>query len=340
MKRCTMFDNMKRILTLLCLMVTNIHAQNISAVEEYINKYKYVAIIEMQRTGIPAAITLAQGIHESSAGTSELALKSNNHFGIKCKNTWTGGKYYHDDDQKGECFRAYPSAIDSYRDHSDFLCSSKRYSFLFKYEPTDYTSWAKGLKEAGYATNPKYTQLLINLIEEHDLNSITLMGLKKDNDSIIYEVKQGSSSYSIYNSAYKYDKPITDSNNFSTTVYRNLVWGNYPKYLFKINGCKVLFAEGGTALLPLAVKYKIALPDLLKWNDMNEKQELESNQLIFLQPKRKKGNNQFHIVQHGETLWQISQIEGIKLNNLLKYNQLQDQSTIPPGKTLLLQPSH
>ena len=133
----------------------------------------------MQRTGVPAAIKLAQGIHETMAGTSDLVLKSNNHFGIKCKDTWTGESVNHDDDAKGECFRKYPSPDDSYRDHSDFLKNSTRYSFLFKLEPTDYEGWAYGLKKAGYATNPKYPQIIIKLIEDYHLQDYTLIALGK-----------------------------------------------------------------------------------------------------------------------------------------------------------------
>ena len=143
-------------------------AQN-PAIIRYINTYKFLAIQEMQRTGVPASIKLAQGILETQAGESDLVKRSNNHFGIKCKTAWNGNKVYHDDDEKGECFRAYGSAEDSYRDHSDFLKRSQRYAFLFQLDPADYKDWAKGLKKAGYATNPKYTQQLIKYIETYDL---------------------------------------------------------------------------------------------------------------------------------------------------------------------------
>ncbi|MBK5272943.1 MAG: glucosaminidase domain-containing protein, partial [Bacteroidia bacterium] len=154
-------------------------AQDPMVIEEYINTYKDLAIKEMQRTGVPASIKLAQGIHETMAGTSDLVLKSNNHFGIKCKNTWLGASVTHDDDLRGECFRKYSSAIDSYKDHSDFLKSSTRYSFLFNLEPTDYKDWAYGLKKAGYATNPKYPQIIIGLIEKYRLQDYTLIAMGK-----------------------------------------------------------------------------------------------------------------------------------------------------------------
>ena len=148
-------------------------AQTSPAIQEYIRNYGQIAMDEQARTGIPAAITLAQGIHESGAGKGELALQSNNHFGIKCKSNWTGPKVYHDDDAKGECFRSYPSVADSYKDHSDYLKNTQRYAFLFTYETTNYAAWAKGLRQAGYATNPKYSSILIKIIEDNGLNEFT-----------------------------------------------------------------------------------------------------------------------------------------------------------------------
>jgi len=138
--------------------------------ERYIEKYHSVAIAEMDRYGIPASITLAQGILESGNGESRLATEGKNHFGIKCHENWNGKTIIEDDDEKGECFRKYSKAADSYRDHSLFLTERGRYSFLFEYQKTDYKAWAKGLKKAGYATNPKYPKLLIDLIEKYDLS--------------------------------------------------------------------------------------------------------------------------------------------------------------------------
>jgi flagellum-specific peptidoglycan hydrolase FlgJ len=148
-------------------------------VETYIENYASIAINEQIRTGIPAAIKLAQAIHESGAGQGDLALRSNNHFGIKCKINWTGLTAYHDDDEKGECFRAYEDIESSFKDHSDFLKTSKRYAHLFTLDPGDFKGWANGLKQAGYATNPKYPGLLIRLIETYDLNAYTLLAINK-----------------------------------------------------------------------------------------------------------------------------------------------------------------
>ncbi|HMP91871.1 MAG TPA: glucosaminidase domain-containing protein, partial [Phnomibacter sp.] len=144
----------------------------------YIRQYATLAMQEQNRTGIPASITLAQGLLESGAGKGNLVMRSNNHFGIKCKNTWTGATALHDDDARNECFRAYPSAEDSYRDHSDFLKNNTRYAALFNYATEDYQAWAHGLKKAGYATNPRYPQMLIKVIEEYQLHSYTLAALR------------------------------------------------------------------------------------------------------------------------------------------------------------------
>lgn len=170
----------------LILSMTSV-AQYDSIVYKYIDNYKSIAIEEMVRTHIPAAITLAQGIIEAGAGKSELVLKSNNHFGIKCKSTWVGEKVYYNDDIQGECFRKYTSAIESFKDHSNFLNANTRYAFLFTIDPTDYTNWAYGLKQAGYATDPKYAQLIIQCIEKYRLQDYTLLAL-----AIIQQSKEQS----------------------------------------------------------------------------------------------------------------------------------------------------
>ncbi len=162
---------------LLCagLMSFNFNAD--IAANDYIEKYKELAVVEMYRTGIPASITLAQGLHESNYGTSKLATEANNHFGIKCKSYWTGKTYYHKDDdynKKGQliesCFRAYNSDLDSFIDRSNFLLQSERYAPLFQFDKTDYESWAYGLKHCGYATDEKYSQKLLQKIERYGLN--------------------------------------------------------------------------------------------------------------------------------------------------------------------------
>lgn len=162
-------------------------------ISRYVQTYKDLAIAEMQRSGVPASITLAQGILESQSGESMLAVKANNHFGIKCKTEWVGEKIYKDDDEKNECFRVYTSAAESYKDHSDFLKFRPYYAELFKLDITDYEGWAKGLKKAGYATDPAYPQKLIKLIEENNLHSYTLLGLTRQRANEINATNQTQS---------------------------------------------------------------------------------------------------------------------------------------------------
>ena len=184
---------MKRLLLVVSVLASlSAIAQPSADIIEYINKYKQLAIDEMQRTGVPASIKLAQGIHETYAGKSELVLKSRNHFGIKCKATWTGSKVYHDDDARGECFRSYSSPSDSYIDHSNFLRGSERYASLFELDPTDFKGWAYGLKRAGYATNIKYSQIIIKLIEDYNLQQYSLIALGKmqPSDEILADVEK------------------------------------------------------------------------------------------------------------------------------------------------------
>jgi flagellum-specific peptidoglycan hydrolase FlgJ len=176
-------------------------AQKSPQIEKYLNQYSLLAIEEQKRTGVPAAIKLAQAIHESGAGQGALALRSNNHFGIKCKSNWTGATAYHDDDEKGECFRSYDSVASSFRDHSDFLKNSKRYAFLFELEPTDYKGWANGLKSAGYATNPKYPTMLINIIETYELNEFSIRAVARiqSNHQNIDSISRGTTFTAISN---------------------------------------------------------------------------------------------------------------------------------------------
>jgi LysM repeat protein len=270
-------------------------AQQTAAVVDYINTYKQLAMDEMLRTGVPASIKLAQGIHETEAGRSELVLKSNNHFGIKCKNTWAGEKVYHNDDANGECFRSYASPVDSYRDHSDFLKGNQRYAFLFQLDPENYRGWALGLKKAGYATNISYSQILIKLIETYNLQQYTLIALGKQ-------------------------PPVNDI----TTVAASPV-SNYPSGVFQLNDTRVVFVTGGTSLLALANQYDMSLARLLDFNDITagEGDILNEDQLIFLQRKRRTGLNIFHYVQPEESIYDIAQAEGIRYESILALNQLQ-----------------
>jgi LysM repeat protein len=322
------------ILFFLLLFTLAARAQNTEVILNYINTYKDLAIQEMQRTGVPAAIKLAQGIHETTAGTSELVQQSNNHFGIKCKDTWTGASVFHDDDSRGECFRKYSSAIESYRDHSDFLKSSDRYSFLFNLDPTDYKDWAYGLKRAGYATNPHYPQIIIGLIEDYHLQDYTLMALGKiivpANAIVKATIENGQKQTDPSFVSVKQDEPIKQTEKIIEKA-------SYPEGTeFRINDTRVIYAKKGTSFLAIAQEYNVPLARLFEFNDMPQSEIVNKDQLIYLQRKRKTGNNEFHTIQVGETLYDIAQQEAIRLETLLEYNLLKQDMKPAIGEQLNL----
>jgi len=324
-----------------CIVLMHTASAQNATIIQYINTYKFIAIKEMQRTGVPAAIKLAQGILETQAGMSDLVQRSNNHFGIKCKTAWSGEKVYHDDDERGECFRAYSSAEDSYKDHSDFLRNSSRYAFLFNLDPEDYAGWAKGLKKAGYATNPRYTQQVIKYIEDYNLNLYTLIALGKksiQDEDAIYAMNTPVITPRVIavNSASNknYTKPAV----YHTVKDVKPLKTVYPQGEFRINETKVILAPAGSSLLAIADQYNVKYKHLLDFNEFEEGDDvLDYDQLIFLQRKRKQGAADFHIVQPGEDLYDISQSEGIRLDNLLDYNQLNADDVPQEGQKVYLQ---
>jgi LysM repeat protein len=332
-----------------CLLAITSFCQNESKVAEYINKYKEIAIREMIRSGVPASITLAQGILESQSGESNLAKRSNNHFGIKCKTEWTGAKTYHDDDEKGECFRVYNSVEESYVDHSDFLKNRPYYTFLFKLDPTDYEGWAKGLKKAGYATSSTYAQQLISLIQRYNLQEHTLVALqrsKQQQDGLFAYASEEKTvapvvttleitsdtpkkTEEIIQPAVRTEEPkkaieaeqTVETKAVATPAIYNAA--DYPESPFTINLTKVILAKEGTSLLALANEFGVSYKKLLEFNELDESTDiLGYDQLIFLAKKPKKGSKDIHIVEKNETLEIISQKEGVQLEALLAYNRI------------------
>ena len=302
-------------------------AQNSAEILTYISTYKEVAMSEMQRTGIPASIILAQGIHETDAGTSDLVKQSNNHFGIKCKDDWRGSVVYHDDDKRGECFRSYNSPLDSYVDHSDFLKNSPRYKFLFKIDPLNFEGWANGLKKAGYATNSRYAQILIKLIKDYNLQQYCLiaMGKLSPTDEVQVTVQ--------INNLRADSLSETDSKSGKAASPK----AQYPSGEFVINGAHVIYAKSGTALLSLADQFDIPLFRLIDFNDLNGEEVIIKDQLIFLQRKRKLGSREYHVVQRGESLYDICQTEGIRIESLQEMNRLANWEEPSIGERLYLQ---
>jgi len=323
------------------------HAQSSSDVLGYIARYKDLAIAEMRRTGIPAAITLAQGIHETEAGTSELVRKSNNHFGIKCKDNWGGESVFHDDDARGECFRKYSAPEDSYRDHSDFLRTRSNYTSLFRLDPTDYEAWANGLKKAGYATNPKYAQILIKLIEDYHLEDFTLiaMSTKSPTEDLVKndahpeeKVRKDQGNLNTKDNikviSAPGDKASMEKNHIVAAVMTDV--NNYPSGEFKINDTRVVFVKKGSSYLTIAQQFEIPLERLFDFNDIKQQEVTVSDQLVFIQRKRKTGEHEFHTVQPGETVNSIAQTEAIRLESLLEYNSLGAGMQPAIGETIYL----
>ncbi|MEI6184417.1 MAG: glucosaminidase domain-containing protein [Bacteroidota bacterium] len=329
----------------------------------YMNAYKDIAINEMIRTGVPASITIAQGMLESLYGESDLAAKSNNHFGIKCKSEWTGDKVYHDDDSKGECFRVYKTAADSYKDHSDFLKNRPYYTSLFQLDPLDYEGWARGLKKCGYATETNYPLLLIKIINDYNLNQLSLVAMKMKHESV-----SDTSALSLDNNpAYLKEiskdtvtapkAVVTKVNNNEqevdsteeiivqkelkkdSTIKPAMVEKKksiYPDSIFTINHSKVIFASAGTSLLSIATKYNISFDKLLDFNDLEEVDILTTDHLVFLERKLKKGATDFHLATSEETLYDICQKEGVTMKSLLEYNNFTKTTQPKSGQKILL----
>lgn len=289
--------------------------------EEYIQTYKDIAIEKMREYKIPASITLAQGILESGSGNSDLARKANNHFGIKCHKGWSGRTYIMDDDEKNECFRRYRKAEESYHDHSIFLTTRDRYADLFKLKITDYKGWAKGLSKAGYATNPRYPELLIRIIERYDLSKYDEEALKGSHKRKSKEKKEDHKVY----------KPV-DPSKFAVVDK-----SESGRFIHQNNGVKLVFAREGDNIAALAVEFHIYSWQIIKYNDFEKDQQLKPGQIVYLQKKKRKSHDfAFHTIQSGETLRKISQLYGIKLNRLFKLNDLKEGDTIYAGDNLKL----
>ncbi len=311
-------------LVVLLMLVTSVSAQQLTP-QQYIEQYKDVAIREMKRMGVPASITLAQGLLETESGNSSLVKKSNNHFGIKCKNNWTGPGVTHDDDAMGECFRSYKDAEESFRDHSNFLRGSDRYSGLFSLEPTDYKGWAKGLKKAGYATNPKYPDILIKNIEQYNLQQYSEAAV---DEMPKFEINKNEDDNR--NSGGKAVSEIGIKNELNSL-------GEPTGSVTAINNSKCMLAAKGTSLLAIATQNDIPLSKLLSYNDLTIDGLISRDQLIYLEKKQEKGAVEYYYTQQGETLYDVAQKQGVQLQNLLAYNNLREDAELQYGTQLSLQ---
>jgi LysM repeat protein len=295
-------------------------AQSASQLKQaYVEKYKLMAIENMHRTGVPASITLAQGLLESGVGQSPLAVEANNHFGIKCHKEWTGPTYIMDDDEKNECFRKYNSVLDSYLDHAEFLRSRPRYEELFKLNITDYKGWAHGLKAAGYATNPNYAPLLIKQIEELGLADYD--GINGTQLAALQQKKQEQPQSVETTTREALDQPLVPC----------------QAGVFKFNKVKVVCAEAGDSPLAIAEKHGLYPWQVLKFNDLDEERRFKSGELVYLEGKRSRAENMSeHTVGEYESLHDISQRYGVSLKALRRKNQLRGAEELAAGETAFL----
>mgnify|MGYP006424832683 CR=1 FL=1 len=269
---------------------------------QYIDQYKVLAVREMQRTGIPASITLAQGLLESGSGQSELSRKANNHFGIKCKKQWNGATMKADDDRPNECFRAYASPEASYRDHSNFLLENNRYNSLFELAPDDYKGWARGLRRAGYATNSRYDKLLINLIEGYQLDRF--------DDGVV-------------------GQPIVPEPAFDED--------GHPKP-FTFNGLQATMVQEGEDWDSLSKRLEVSAAVLRRFNDQQPTDPLRPGMLLYLERKHRRSQQaEIHLFKEGETMQYVAQLYGIRLKRLYKLNRMEPEQRPAGGVKLRLQ---
>lgn len=285
--------------------------------KEYIERYKDDAIREMHLSGVPASITLGQGMLESSFGNSPLARYANNHFGIKCHADWDGPTFTQDDDAANECFRKYYTVFESYSDHSKFLRGRRWYAPLFELKITDYKGWARGLKKAGYATDPKYADKLIRIIEEnnlHLLDKVKEMPPDKKKDIKLAEHKNTQPAVTAESESKSYQLEVR----------------------LHENNIKYVVAREGDTYASLTSELSLMDWQLPKYNEAKAERPLKVGEIVYLQPKRSKGKSKSHRVKKGDTMWTVSQLYGIKLKHLYKRNRMEPGSVLSIGQVLKL----
>ncbi len=301
------------------------HAGDKMTREEYIAKYKDDAVRDMKKTGVPASITLAQALLESSDGNSPLATEANNHFGVKCAD-WTGPTYHQDDDKKDECFRKYKDVLESYDDHSNFLRSRSRYASLFQNDITDYKSWAYGLKKAGYATNPAYAERLIKIIEDNKLYELDRgNNLPVDVYEPVADIKAKSI---VHKNTGKMKSPGTDVIN---------PYGSHD--VLKNNDVPYIITKPNDTYKKIADEFEMGIWQVYKYNEIDSKTPIAAGQKIYLKPKKRTGSAPTYVVKDGQTLHDIAQEQGIKLRLLKKWNHFDENTSVKPGQKILLKKS-
>lgn len=288
--------------------------------DEYIEKWAPTAVSEMERSGVPASITLAQGLLESAAGQSRLAREGNNHFGIKCARDWKGKKIYEDDDAAHECFRVYPSAEASFRDHSDFLRYQNRYKSLFDLDPSDYKAWAKGLKAAGYATDPNYPKKLVKLIEDY--------GLDRYDRGVDVAVE----------APLKIEKPVKVSTKISR--YDENVTVSLDRAVYEQNGVRFVYSIAGETYGSIADTFGLFHKEILKFNELAADAALQPGTVVYVQAKKKVAEPGVEKLIIGPdddlTLRDISQQYAVRLSSIIKMNSLPAGYSPREGDTIKL----
>jgi len=292
--------------------------------QQYIRKYAGLAIEEMNRTGIPASITMAQALLESDDGNSYLAVYGNNHFGVKCHKDWKGKKIHFDDDKRHECFRKYRSVEESYRDHSDFIRNGQRYSFLFSLNSKDYKAWAKGLKKAGYATNPHYARMLIKIIEDNKLYEL-------DDRKVLPATK-----------AAKREQPETEQKETKAVAMPEMsdefTIASPSRRVRTNNRINYIIVKPGDTFKSLTRELQLLPWELYKYNELPKDATLTPGQILYLQPKRKQAEpgKKVYSVKKGDTMYSISQKFGIRMRSLLEMNGMKQGQEPVPGQVVKL----
>ena len=335
---------------------------DVSPQELYVRKYAEIAVREMYRSGVPASITLAQGILESRYGLSPLAAEGHNHFGIKCHRDWTGKSMKVDDDAPGECFRVYDADEDSFRDHSDFLRYRDRYKFLFDYPVTDYKSWANGLKKAGYATDPAYPAKLIKNIEDYDLAKYDLMK-PSDFDTVSESAPEAATAQpqqksdkktSVRKAAKKNaanesepepevlpESPnqLSEAEKVSEKESRETFHFAMSRPVYRQNGVPFIYSREGETYASIAEDFNLFPKEILRINDLDASVALAPGTVVYLQMKKaqtRKGLDKYIVETDGENLRDICQRFAVRVQSIMKINGFDSGHTLREGDTILL----
>lgn len=335
--------------------------------KNYIDKYASLAVAEMYRSGVPASITLAQGMLESRNGLSELATDGNNHFGIKCHTDWTGKSMKVDDDKKGECFRVYDDAYESFKDHSDFLRYRPRYQFLFDYEVTDYKAWANGLKKAGYATDPQYAAKLIKMVEDYSLARFDTMTPAQMGVAVV-ETTEGE-VFVEETSEVELPKAVKQTNKVKVKKVRKaskraqseLIIEEIPespnslsepkaaanegivyslgRKVYVQNGVPFVYSRSGDTYASIAKEYNLFQKEILKFNELSYASELAPGTIVYIQAKKnqtRRGLDKYIVEKDGESLRDICQQYGVKMKSVIKMNGFSTTHKLREGDTIWL----